>query len=126
MREKGSISYLNIIFLLIMMFSIISLCLVKTISIIRMSKDIKNLRIQMEMETANFNMMESTFNNTSYNNNLTIDDFSTTSKIIDDDLYLVTTTYNFQETYIISYYFRKIDSGYKLEMKTVSVTSYDN
>lgn len=126
MREKGSISYLNIIFLLIMMFSIISLCLVKTISIIRMSKDIKNLRIQMEMETANFNMMESTFNNTSYNNNSTIDDFSTTSKIIDDDLYLVTTTYNFQETYTISYYFRKIDSGYKLEMKTVSVTSYDN
>ena len=126
MREKGSISYLNIIFLLIMMFSIISLCLVKTISIIRMSKDIKNLRIQMEMETANFNMMESTFNNSTYNNNSTIDDFSTTSKIIDDDLYLVTTTYNFQETYTISYYFRKIDSGYKIEMKTVSVTSYDN
>ncbi len=126
MREKGSISYLNIIFLLIMMFSIISLCLVKTISIIRMSKDIKNLRIQMEVETANFNMMESTFNNSTYNNNSTIDDFSTTSKIIDDDLYLVTTTYNFQETYTISYYFRKIDSGYKIEMKTVSVTSYDN
>ena len=126
MREKGSISYLNIIFLLIMMFSIISLCLVKTISIIRMSKDIKNLRIQMEMETANFNMMESTFNDSTYNNNSTIDDFSTTSKILDDNLYLVTTTYNFQETYTIGYYFRKIDSGYKLEMKTVSVTSYDN
>lgn len=126
MREKGSISYLNIIFLLIMMFSIISLCLVKTINIIRTSKDIKNLRIQMEMETANFNMMESTFNDTTYNNDSTIDDFSTTSKFLDDDLYLVTTTYNFQETYTISYYFRKIDSGYKLEMKTVSVTSYDN
>ncbi len=126
MREKGSISYLNIIFLLIMMFSIISLCLVKTINIIRTSKDIKNLRIQMEMETANFNMMESTFNDTTYNNDSTIDDFSTTSKFLDDDLYLVTTTYNFQETYTISYYFRKIDSGYKIEMKTVSVTSYDN
>lgn len=126
MREKGSISYLNIIFLLIMMFSIISLCLVKTINIIRTSKDIKNLRIQMEMETANFNMMESTFNDTTYNNDSTIDDFSTTSKFLDDDLYLVTTTYNFQETYTISYYFRKIDSGYKLEMKTVSVTNYDN
>ena len=126
MREKGSISYLNIIFLLIMMFSIISLCLVKTINIIRTSKDIKNLKIQMEMETANFNMMESTFNDTTYNNDSTIDDFSTTSKILDDDLYLVTTTYNSQETYTISYYFRKIDSGYKLVMKTVSVTSYDN
>ena len=94
-----------------MMFSIISLCLVKTINIIRTSKDIKNLRIQMEMETANFNMMESTFNDTTYNNDSTIDDFSTTSKFLDDDLYLVTTTYNFQETYTISYYFRKIDSG---------------
>lgn len=126
MREKGSISYLNIIFLLIMMFSIISLCLVKTINIIHTSKDIKNLKIQMEMETANFNMMECTFNDTTYNNDSTIDDFSTTSKFLDDDLYLVTTTYNSQETYTISYYFRKIDSGYYLEMKTVSVTSYDN
>ena len=100
--------------------------IVKTINIIRTSKDLKNLRIQMEMETANFNMMESTFNDTTYNNDSTIDDFSTTSKFLDDDLYLVTTTYNFQETYTISYYFRKIDSGYKIEMKTVSVTSYDN
>ncbi len=126
MHEKGNITYLNIIFLLIMMSSIISFCLVKTTNIIRTSSDTIILRTKMEMETTNFNNMEKIFNNESFNNDALGFNISTTSKKIEDDLYLVSTIFKYQESYEICFYFRLSNKGYELEKQTISVINNDN